>query len=62
MAERILATVEIEEMESGFYYVVEGKPPVGPFVDEPAATEAAIKFLQGAMTRLAEQFITGGKS
>jgi hypothetical protein len=62
MADRILATIDIEEMESGFYYLIDGKPPIGPFTDEPAATEAAIKFLQGAMTRLAEQFITGEKS
>lgn len=59
MADRIIATLNVEEMESGFYYVIDGKPPVGPFVSEEEATEKAIEFLQGAMTRLAEQFING---
>lgn len=59
MNNRILATVTVEEMESGFYYLLEGKPPVGPFPSEEIATEKAIEFLQGAMTRLVEQYING---
>lgn len=59
MSNRVLATINVEEMESGFYYSLDGKQPVGPFSSEEEATDKALEFLEGAMTRLVEQFITG---
>jgi hypothetical protein len=59
MSERILATVTVEQMESGFYFALPDRPPVGPFSTEEEATEKALAFLEGAFTRLVEQFITG---
>lgn len=55
----IIATINIEEVEDGFYFVIEGKKPVGPYADEALAAQAAIDFLQNAMTRLVEQAING---
>lgn len=59
MSDRIIATAEIEETDEGFFFLIGDEPPVGPYSDEPAATQAAIDFLQAAMTRLADQMING---
>lgn len=59
MSDGIIATVNVEETDEGFFYVLEGKEPVGPYADEELASQAAIDFLQAAMTRLVEQTLTG---
>ena len=55
----VVATITIEETEEGFFYVLDGKEGVGPYPDEPAATQAAIDFFQEAMRLLVKQTLFG---
>ena len=54
--DQVVGTISVESGEDGkFYYSLEDKQPVGPFDDEEQATQAAIDFLQAAITRLVKQ-------
>lgn len=61
MSERsVIATLSVDQGEDNkFYYVLDGKQPVGPYDDEEQATRAAMNFLQAAMERLVTQALTG---